>query len=110
VITDESNRVLKVSKFIKSNTKSSDPIIIYGYGWSSEIPFYSERRANGDNNYGAKGDVDSIVNYEKYLTSRPSAVVLCPISNMQAEREAIKLKFGDIKPAIIEDCEIYLVN
>jgi hypothetical protein len=35
----------KLTKAIRSFTKEDDVILIYGFDWSSEIPYYSQRKA-----------------------------------------------------------------
>jgi hypothetical protein len=110
LITTENSRILQVSKFIRENTDQNLPIIIFGYSWSSEIPFYSQRKAMAWINDGYDGFVAPIDRYEQYLTQKPGAVVLCPISNMELERKAVFSRFGEISPDRVQDCEIYRIN
>ena len=108
-ISPESNRTLAVSRYVREFSNPNRPIIVYGYSWSSEIPFYSERRANAPWNDGYEGNLKAITEWERNFSVKPGAVVLCPISNMELERKAVDDKFGKIQPQLVKDCEIYLI-
>lgn len=45
VFRNYTNSVLATAEKIKSSTNSTDTLLIYGHGWNSSIPYYSERRA-----------------------------------------------------------------
>ena len=108
-ISPESNRTLAVSRHVREFSDPNRPIIVYGYSWSSEIPFYSERRANAPWNDGYEGNLKAITEWERNFSIKPGAVVLCPISNMELERKAVEDTFGKIQPLLVKDCEIYLI-
>jgi hypothetical protein len=44
-ITADNNRVLAVAKVLKERSAPDKPILIYGLEWSSELPYYAERKA-----------------------------------------------------------------
>ena len=107
-ISEENSRTLKISNFIKKNTNENQPIVIYGYGWSSEVAFYSERRALSlpeDKWY-----LQAISNTDKFLNKdRPSSFVLCPVPNQDQIRLAINTKYVNLRMTKIDDCEIFLI-
>jgi hypothetical protein len=43
--TAENNRVLAIAKVLKEQSAPDKPILIYGLEWSSELPYYAERKA-----------------------------------------------------------------
>lgn len=107
-ISEENSRTLRISNFIKKNTNENQPIVIYGYGWSSEVAFYSERRALSlpeDKWY-----LQAINNTDEFLSKdRPSSFVLCPVPNQDQIRLAINTKFLNLQMTKIDDCEIFLI-
>lgn len=100
------NRTLKLADFIKSHTPTSQPIIIYGYDWSSELAYYSERKSL--TLPWQRWDIEAIENTEKFLKDeKPSAIVLCPVSNQNEIRVAINKKYPITEMTKIQDCEVY---
>lgn len=63
-ISAENNRTIALSDFIKSHTLKDRPIVIYGYDWSSELAFYSERKSL--TLPLEKWDIEAIENIEKF--------------------------------------------
>lgn len=99
-------RTLTVSDYIKENSLSDQPIIVYGYDWSSEIAFYSRRRSLtlpwGD------WDVDAITNTNKYLPSMaPSLIVNCPNKNFDEINRLVKAKYTLSTSDFVYDCIIH---
>src|SRR5206468_8915557 len=42
---DTNNKTIAISKLILRSTSEDKPILVYGYEWSSEISFFSQRRS-----------------------------------------------------------------
>lgn len=110
-ITDDNNRVIPVSNFIKKNTKEEDVIIVYGFEYSSVIAFHSERKAL-TLPYG-KWDIDAINNTRKYLHDlRLGAIINCYYDNHPNKKlidELIINKYHE-KPYSVKNCKIYLIK
>ena len=79
----QQERTLLLGEFIKKNTKKNKPIVIFGYGGSSTLTFYSERKALSVNSPALR--IEVIQNPEKYFTKLPSAYILCPPLNSKGE-------------------------
>jgi hypothetical protein len=107
----QNSRTILVSEFIKNNTPTQLPIVIYGYDWSSEIAFYSERKSLTVPTWG-NFEVDVIQNPNKYLKSKPSAYILCPVSNLQHLRILVESSNPNynIKNLIVEALKALLMS
>lgn len=88
-------------------TPKEMPIIIYGLDWSSELPFYSERRALALPPW-AKRDFQALENIKVFLgNSKPSAVVLCPTQDGEILSKKIIKSFHVSATDMVEDCFIF---
>jgi hypothetical protein len=100
------DRTLKLASYIKQNTKSDDRLIIYGFDWSSELAFYSQRRSL-TLPWGI-WDFDAISNPQKFLKAKPpSLIVNCPNENFDKIGELIMVKHPKVMPVKIVDCDLY---
>jgi hypothetical protein len=100
---------LYLSDFIKNHTLKDRPVIWYGYNWSSEAAFYSERKSLTLPNWGGFY-LDVIVNTKRYLKDQPSAIVLCnPGKGRDLIRRAIGKKYGKVDVQEIAGCDVYLL-
>ena len=70
------NETLAVSKFIRESTDPAKPILVYGYDWSSEFSFFSERKSFTVATW-FRDYTGPIQNPVRYLGQEESAVVLC---------------------------------
>jgi hypothetical protein len=82
-----SNSVLTLADFIKDHTPPDRPVIWYGLDWSSEGPFYSERRSLAVPAW--VDQLDPIIHMERYLKEAPSAIVLCEPPEKESVRQAV---------------------
>jgi hypothetical protein len=102
------NRTLQIASYVNSSTPSDSPIIVYGYDWSGEIAYYSQRKAltvpSWDN-----FEIDVAMNPEKYLDNQvPSAIVLCPIANYDQIKKLILVKYSTYKQKQVNNCEVFV--
>jgi hypothetical protein len=107
-ISIENNRTLALAAYIKTNTPVNTPIVIYGYGWSSEVAFYSERKSLSlpeDKWY-----LEAIQNPSKFLKNPPSAYILCPVPGVNVLQGLIEEKYKVISNQKIYDCQVLIVN
>jgi hypothetical protein len=108
-ITIENNRTLRISDFIKNHTPKKRPVVLYGYDWSSEVAFYSERKSLTVPSWGSF-EIDSIEKTEDFLKNdRPAAFVLCPVGNIDFIRNTIRKKYPTATTEKIADCEVYIL-
>lgn len=114
-IQEHNKRTIILGEYIKSNTDSNKPIVIFGYGGSSTLTFYSERKAISLSSEIQA--VDVINNIHKYLSKKPSSFILCPYKDSKGKaidtydknkiKELIYKNFNSFrKNKIILDCEI----
>ena len=73
-IQEHNKRTLLLGGYIQSNTEPDAPIIIFGYGGSSVLTFYSKRKAISIPDAG----INILNNINKYLSKDPSAFIICP--------------------------------
>ena len=71
---EHNKRTLLLGEYIQSNTEPDAPIIIFGYGGSSVLTFYSKRKAISIPDSG----INILNNINKYLSKDPSAFIICP--------------------------------
>jgi hypothetical protein len=109
VIDAQNNKVLKLSNFIKTNTPVNKPVIWYGFDWSSEAAFYSERKSLTVPDWESFV-IDSIKTPDIFLGNDiPSAVVLCPTAKYDIVKIEITKKYPLTTVHRVEDCEIFLL-
>jgi asparagine N-glycosylation enzyme membrane subunit Stt3 len=80
-------KILLLAEYIKNNTSIDRPVIWYGHDWSSEGPFYSERKSLAVPAW--IDQLDPIIHMERYLKEAPSAIVLCETPGKESVRQAI---------------------
>jgi hypothetical protein len=106
-INIDNNRTLGISDYIKNNTPFNQPVIWFGFDWSSEVAFYSERKSLTVPSWGNL-ESDVIANQNKYLgTDQASAYVLCPTTNFDNLKHQLTLlgKYNRIEK--FRDCDIF---
>lgn len=105
------NQTLKLSRYLKDETIPSQPIILFGNDWSSEVAFYSERKSLTVPPWGGF-ESDVLNNYKKYLPNMtPSRVINCyPSShkNFLKINRVLNARFNFIKK--IDNCKIYTLK
>ena len=106
VFTGE-ERTLALASLVKKQTPKERPVIWYGFDWSSEAAFYSERRSLTVPNWGEM-DVRGIEDTKSFLSEEPSAIVLCPTRGRdEAIMAAITRKYGAIQAREVAGCRVY---
>ena len=110
LIDVNNNRTLAIAKFIRENTPIDKPIIAYGYDWSSELAFYSERR------YltmpWGRWDLEAVEFPENFLSSPPSTYIICPYNGNDYAKisNAIKIRYHELVNIKIQDCNVYMLK
>lgn len=112
-VVGNDNRILALAEFLKTHTPKDKPVICLGLDWSSELPLYSERKMLAVPERSSPDvDVDALENTAKYLSTTPSAIVLCPSihNNEDAVRATIAKTYSIAEVTKISNCEIYTVG
>lgn len=100
-------RTLLLADYVKQHTPKDRPVIWYGFDWSGEVAFYSERKSLTVPAWGNL-DVEVVQNMRKFLSRDPAAIVHCPTGARDPLiHEAIVAKYGAIASTKMADCEIY---
>ncbi len=73
---DSADSILTVAKFVRERTPADAAIIVYGADWSSEVPYYAERRAFAVPKW-FPGYLDVLDAPVKYLGQQPGAILVC---------------------------------
>lgn len=108
-INFSNSELLRVASYIKTHTPKDRPIVIYGLDWSSELPFYSERRALALP--WGRWDIKAIENPEQFLGSlSPSAFIICKGYEDGNLIKEIYKKNKIISRVRIDSCEILLIS
>jgi hypothetical protein len=108
VVYGPDDPVLAASRFVAENTDRAKPVVVYGDDWSSEFPFFSQRKAFVAMVY-FKGRDDLIANPTKYLAGEePSAVLVCRDMRTPEFEARIKAGFKPTSVKRLELCDIFL--
>jgi hypothetical protein len=76
-ISAENNAVMAAAKVVREQAPRDHPIIVYGLDWSSELPYYAERKALAVPDWYPNYE-DPLTHPERYLGSNPvGALVAC---------------------------------
>ena len=71
----DSYKTIAISKEIQRQLEGEDVFILFGYDWSSEIAYYSERKAlSVPEWYLDRFDIDSV---DRYFDRPPKLIVIC---------------------------------
>ena len=100
-------QTLAISQRVRCHTTPSQSVLIYGYDWSSEIPFFSQRRALAvRDTFTAKEDAEVLRKADTLVGEYPvGAVVLC--SRQETEGLAVADKFPSFTPARVGRCTVF---
>jgi hypothetical protein len=106
-ITVESSRTLKLAAFLKSKTPVDRPILIFGYDWTSEVPYYAERKGLAVPPW-TKLEMEAARHPERFLPVLPAAIVSCPAANAEELRTAIAARYVGSAVTEVDGCLVYL--
>jgi hypothetical protein len=107
-VYNDEDPVLSVAKFLRDHTSPTDPVLVYGDDWSSEIPYYGERRGFVVPRW-FPGYVDTLKNPERYLDRGQGAIVLCGAARNDERLTALMAsQYLNWPKAHLEQCDVYL--
>ena len=102
---DDSSDIV-VGNLIQEKTAPEKPIVVYGYDWSSEIAFFSHRKAmtvaRWFPNY-----YDFIDNPIRYVGEIPAAVIACGNERTQELKDHVTQSFKPSEMVATAACDIY---
>jgi hypothetical protein len=85
-----------------------DTIVWYGFDWSSEVAFYSERKSlTVPTWYDFQ---DTIDNTSNYLERAPSAFVVCDNPHKKDILAAIRAKHPEFPEQEVAACRVFLTD
>ncbi len=102
----DNNATLAVAKLLRERTDPARPIVVYGYDWSSEVPFFSRRRAMVVPSW-LPDRYDVIDDPARFVGTTPSAIAVCGDERVPVLKERILREF---KPGSMEStgaCDVY---
>jgi 4-amino-4-deoxy-L-arabinose transferase-like glycosyltransferase len=107
------NNTLKLSNYIKNHTTEGDVILTFGADWSSEISYYSQRRAVMVPDWYLMKDVNKnsidvknlFTNWSKYTDYYYKAMVLC--GSYRENKDIINL-FESTSQVDFDDCSVHI--
>lgn len=107
--SEVNSRTLRIATYLRGYTRPEQPILVFGYDWSSELAYYAQRKAF---TVPARGTLEqeAIEHPGRFLPRRPGAVVSCPGRNVAKLRVAIAAKYPDAKIGTVGGCRIYLLD
>ena len=87
-VTGDFNRnVLTLAEAVRERTPADSPIVVYGLDWSSELPYYAQRRAIAVPSW-FDGWQAVWAEPERFLGGvKPSAIVICPGEGTPSEAQ-----------------------
>ncbi len=106
-ITASNNLTLKISDFVRAHTTEDDTVVWYGFDWSSEAAFYSERKSLTVPPWD-DFEEDTIANWNKYLDHEPKAFVVCGSKNKEKILAALRAKYQRFPEQEIDACHVFL--
>ncbi|SAL06434.1 hypothetical protein AWB81_07588 [Caballeronia arationis] len=106
-IHHDSDSILLPAKYVREHTSETDPIIVYGADWSSEIPYYAERRSFAVPKWlpNYVGALDAPL---RYVDRKPGAVLVCWDGLNDRDLMAkMEVDYRTWTKTIVSQCAIY---
>lgn len=103
--------ILDVAEAIHNHTNPEEVTLIYGFDWSSEIPYYSQRRALMDRDFLALDNPKMKEALQRLSDRRIGAIVFCLGRRSDRPEVERRLKAFDFQVRPIYQngaCEVYL--
>ena len=109
-ITAENSRVLALANVVKARSAAEKPILIYGLEWSSELPYYAERKAMAVPDIYPQFE-EPLRAPARYLgTADIGALVVCPGKQTPSERTLRDFveTHGPFLETAVYDCRVFI--
>jgi hypothetical protein len=105
---DERDPVLTAAAFAREHTQPSEPLLVYGDDWNSELPYYAERRALLVPAF-FRGYFDPLDRPQRYLAQMPGALMICRGArfNPVVTTKVLAL-YAAWSKNVLELCDVYL--
>jgi len=108
-MTTSNTTTLNISEFIKSATAQDDVVVWYGFDWSSEVAYYSQRKSLTVPDWG-NTNTDWLDHRETYLDKEPAAVVVRKTAQTERFLPLIRAKYPDAQVQDVGTCEVFLIR
>lgn len=105
-ITFTNEKILMLAEYVRTHTPENSVVVWYGCDWNSSGAFYSKRKSLTVPDYGDL-EIATINNMERFLSSRPSAIVVCPFGRRETVERTLKEKYPEMRPHNILDSTVY---
>jgi hypothetical protein len=110
-ISGQNSQTLKLAEFLKVHTAADQPIIVFGYDWSSEVPYYAQRKALAVPNWVSPAmKLEAIRNPARFLNAVPAAVVSCWQRDAETIRAAIRAAYPLSHAIAVDRCMVYMTQ
>jgi hypothetical protein len=109
-ITAENNRVLALAKVLHARSAPDKPILIYGLEWSSELPYYAQRKAMAVPDAYPKFE-EPLRTPVRYLgTTDIGALVVCPGKQTPSEQAIANFlrTYGPFNETATYGCRVFV--
>ena len=109
-ITVENNLVLATAQVLREQSPPGKPILIYGLDWSSELPYYAQRKALAVPDWYAKYE-EPLTMPERYFgRTSVGALVICASTKQLAEHAIQRLltSLGPFREVSASPCRIFV--
>jgi hypothetical protein len=109
-ITAENNTVMAAARVVREQSSRDKAIIVYGLDWSSELPYYAERKALAVPDWYPEYE-DPLIRPERYLGSNPvGALVACAGARAPAEERLQRFlaAYGPFRETYTPGCRIFI--
>lgn len=108
-------RTMKISELIRRETPEASAIIVLGYDWSSEIAYYSQRKALNLPDWAKPSRVEAILSSPgSFVGSLPiSAVVYCRDRTPELQQVVAEARLASLpieRTETIADCDVLLLQ
>jgi hypothetical protein len=118
ILVDRSgDRVMELARLLRAETRADQAILVFGLDWSSELPYYAERRALMMPDWAPGEQVAGLANREAVfgdaslgaLVACPNALAVNPATAQAYERVLDQYVVG-LTRKTIAGCDVYLAG
>ena len=111
----ENEKTLRIADSIRRETSPDTAIVVFGYDWSSEIAYYSQRKSLTLPGWVSPGVISAFMSSPQHAVEplALSAVVYCRASNplpFQEMVNAVLSQFDVSRVETVDDCEISFIK
>lgn len=102
----EKGRTIAIARYLNSATPVDQPIVVFGYDWSAEVPYYSQRKAAVVPEWGDL-PLRAVDQPAAFTGSAPAAYVVCPVKDQGTIYGHLQAR-GYWVSGVVFGCKIFL--